>query len=416
MQTGNSTPSSRKAKAKEGDTPKADDTRTTPGKPSKDFPLFLHRNGQWAKKVRGRLLYFGTDSTEARDRWLAEREYWLAGRRPPPVLDPDALTLERLVNLFCESKESKVKTGHISKRSYDDYHTECKRLVSILGRGTSVEHLTPDDFRILREKLAKGISAKTLTGRMTRAKSVFLFAERRGYVNGSMRAKMADEFDKPPKAVIEREKGDEVQAFEASEIRLLLANANHNLRAMILLAINGGLGNTDCAGLEISNLDFEEGWLRMRRRKTGKPRRVPLWKETIEALRVALEHRPEPSEPTQCVFITKMRNPYSCTARANPISAEFRKLRESEGIEGNRNFYALRHTFQSVADSSKEFIAVKFIMGHLDNSISGQYREFISDERLRAAVDYVRAWLWPPEPKKKTAKKTTANKKSGGES
>jgi integrase len=413
MQAGNSTHSGRKAKAKAGDTRKNDDTRTTPGKPSKDFPLFLHRNGQWAKKVRGRLLYFGTEPFEARDRWLAEREYWLAGRRPPPVLDPDALTLERLVNLFCESKESKVKTGHISKRSYDDYNTECKRLVSILGRGTSVEHLTPDDFRTLREKLAKGVSAKTLEGRMTRAKSIFLFAERRGYINGSMRAKMADEFDKPPKAVIEREKGDEVKAFEASEIRLLLASANVNMKAMILLAINGGLGNTDCATLELGNLDLECGWLRMRRQKTGKPRRVPLWSETVQALRDVLEYRPEPSEPTQAVFITKMRNPYSCTTRANPISAEFRKLRESVGIEGNRNFYALRHTFQSVADSSREFIAVKAIMGHADHSISGQYREFVSDERLSAAVDYVRAWLWPSEPKK-TAKKTPAKGKKGG--
>ena len=45
-----------------------------PGKPSPDFPLFAHHNGQWAKKIQGRLRYFGPweDANAALQRYEKE--------------------------------------------------------------------------------------------------------------------------------------------------------------------------------------------------------------------------------------------------------------------------------------------------------------------------------------------------------
>ena len=34
--------------------------RTKPSKPHADYPHFAHATGKWAKKVRGRMYYFGT--------------------------------------------------------------------------------------------------------------------------------------------------------------------------------------------------------------------------------------------------------------------------------------------------------------------------------------------------------------------
>ena len=47
--------------------------RTQDRKIPSGFPLFLHRNGQWAKKVRSRLRYFGTDRDEALRRWIEQK-------------------------------------------------------------------------------------------------------------------------------------------------------------------------------------------------------------------------------------------------------------------------------------------------------------------------------------------------------
>ena len=60
------------------------------------------------------------------------------------------------------------------------------------------------------------------------------------------------------------------------------------------------------------------------------------------------------------------------------------------------NFYALRHTFETIGGESRDQVAVDHIMGHAREDMASVYRERISDDRLRAVADYVRTWLWPP--------------------
>ena len=95
--------------------------------------------------------------------------------------------------------------------------------------------------------------------------------------------------------------------FQADTIRAMIEGAGSQLRAMIYLGINCGLGNNDCAMLPMKALDLKKGWLDFGRPKTGIPRRCPLWKETVAALREALAKRPTPKDPahTERFFITK---------------------------------------------------------------------------------------------------------------
>ena len=39
---------------------------------SDKFPLTLHKTGQFCKKIRGKLYYFGTDKTVALERYLEQ--------------------------------------------------------------------------------------------------------------------------------------------------------------------------------------------------------------------------------------------------------------------------------------------------------------------------------------------------------
>jgi integrase len=181
------------------------------------------------------------------------------------------------------------------------------------------------------------------------------------------------------------------------------------MRAMVLLGLNAGFGNTDVASLPQSALNLKTGWITFPRSKTGIQRRIPLWPETVAELKAAIAVRPSPADPADdgLVFLTERgtrfvrlqpsRTKENHTATINAVARRFEKLLKTLGMAGNkgRNFYSLRHVFETVAGECADQVAVDAIMGHADPSMGANYRHGISDDRLRKAVGTVRSWLWP---------------------
>jgi integrase len=186
--------------------------------------------------------------------------------------------------------------------------------------------------------------------------------------------------------------------FTADEVRRLVVAAGVPLKAMLLLGVNCGFGNSDCGNLPQSALDLANGWINFPRPKTGINRRCRLWPETIAAIEAALAKRPVPKDPAhaELLFITKSGRPWAKDIDDSPVTKETSKLLHKLKINGRKGlgFYTLRHVFRTVADESKDQPAVDFIMGHEVPHMSSVYRETISDARLKAVSDHVRAWLF----------------------
>src|SRR5262249_52435025 len=114
-----------------GNTVKPAYGREKPAKPSPEFPLFAHNNGQWAKKIRGRLCYFGSwvdTSADTRSdhgagaalaKYLEEKDDLHAGRTARP--DPAALTVKDACNAFLNHKQDKVDAGELSPNTWAKY-------------------------------------------------------------------------------------------------------------------------------------------------------------------------------------------------------------------------------------------------------------------------------------------------------
>ena len=126
-----------------------------PRKPYTDFPLFSHATKRWAKKIRGKLHYFGpwNDPDGALRKYLDQRDDLHAGREPRST--EGELTIRDLANRFLTAKKQLLDAGEITNPTFLDYHSTCGRIVRVFGRTRLVEDLASKDFEKLRADIQK---------------------------------------------------------------------------------------------------------------------------------------------------------------------------------------------------------------------------------------------------------------------
>jgi integrase len=377
-----------------------------PSKPYPDFPLFPHATGRWAKKIRGKLHYFGawSEPDAALQKYLDQKDDLYAGRTPRA--SGEGLTLRDLCNRFLTTKKHALDAGELSMASWGDYYRCCERLLAAFGKNRLVEDLRPEDFEKLRVGFAKNWGPVRIGNEVNRTRIVFNYAWKNGLL--SKPVLFGEFFKRPSKKTLRKEKAKKgLRMFEAAEIRRMLAAAGQPLQTMILLGCNCGYGNSDIGNLPLSALDLDAGWVNFPRPKTGIGRRCLLWRETIQALRewLAIRLAAVKEEHAELVFLTSRGDTWAKQGYLdddgtpknlsdNPLSKETAKLLKRLGINGQRNFYALRHTFETIGGESRDQVAVDAIMGHAREDTASVYRERISDERLQAVTDHVRQWLF----------------------
>lgn len=362
--------------------------------------LFWHAAGYWSKKIRGQMKYFGRGSyAEALDLYKSQASDLHAGRQARDPADPDHLTVHLLCAKFLTTKLADVKTGELSQRSLDDYAATCRLVQKAFTKGRLVSDLGPDDFEKLKKRMSRTWGPVRLGNEMNRVRIIFSY----GYKNRLIDRPMVfgEGFKRASKKTLRKHRTARgPKMFEADEVRSMLDAAGQPLKTMILLGLNCAMGNSDVASLPTSALDLEGGFLNFPRVKTAIDRRIPLWPETVAAVREWLTVRPAPSDEKHAglLFITKYGGPWSISNRS--LSNETRKLLDSLEINGHRNFYCLRHTFQTVADECGDFIAVRKIMGHAtNNDIGDVYRERVGVEARRLCMTAAAERIVAPDPR-----------------
>src|SRR5262249_47668347 len=153
-----------------------------PEKPSPDFPLFAHAAGVWAKKIRGRLHYFGpwSDPGGALKKYLEQKDALHAGRKPREATE--GTIVHELVNRFLNQKQALVDVGELAPRTWRDYKEACDEVVAAFGKRRLLADIDPDDFAALRNALAEKWGPHRLSKTIQFVRCVFKFAFEAGLV------------------------------------------------------------------------------------------------------------------------------------------------------------------------------------------------------------------------------------------
>lgn len=132
-------------------------------------------------------------------------------------------------------------------------------------------------------------------------------------------------------------------------MRELLNIADVKWKAILLLCLNGGLGNSDIARVRLHHVGG--AWLDLERGKTGIDRHIPLWPETQAAIQAAIASRHNP-KGLDWMFLSKHGGPLVVVrelgTHTDLLSEGFSRVAKLAGIYRSRmGLYWCRHTFQT---------------------------------------------------------------------
>ena len=320
--------------------------------------------GKWGRRVEGKLTRVPGDGWEDALREYKEVADDLHAGRTLRVKG-NGLTVADLCNRFLTAKLWKQEAGEIGTRAFTEYKETTDLIVSGFGANRLVDDLAVDDFESLRAAMARQWGPVQLANAITRVRSVFKYGTDNGLIEKTVR--FGSEFRKPDQSVLRRHRAKTGERmFSAAEVRSFvegvmvpggdrgpeLLRADPQLRAMILLGINAGFGNRDCATLPFSAADLDRGWINFPRPRTGIPR---------PSQSSAKRSPCGPSLPG-----SRSAGWFSSARRATPgfgtgerrtptrslsSSASWRSAYRA--IAPGLGFYVLSHTFRAVADAAR---------------------------------------------------------------
>ncbi len=298
-------------------------------------PLSFHKpTGQYYVTRGGRRIYLGTDREAATEKYH-RLALDVAVPEPPPAEAP--IFAKDLANRFLAAQEANWRNPRVTLKCYRDW----------LGRFLT-DHpklmagdLTVERFAAWKLSLRRrGYAAESINHYLSAVRAMYTFADDSSILNSAPRLKRIKN-ERPHQCG-----SAERPLYTAAEIRRLLDNADVQLKAMILLALNCGFGPKDLHDLKWSDIRGER--VTLPRSKTGVSQTFLLWAETQRALdevRQArlflverLKKRGRHRSDDGYVFVTYFWRAW----KKDSIAEQFRKLCKVSGVPCY-GIYRLRH-------------------------------------------------------------------------
>lgn len=366
--------------------------------------LTRHSKG-WVAKIGGKVKWLAPlDKPQlAMERYHQKMSLHLASVHAAPVVVNNNAALGQIGDLFLGAKVAKVDAGELKPRTLADYEKGIQFAVDHFGYDAVVLNIPTAGWQALRAKIAAKFDAHSQARYIGAIRAVSRWATINEYLDRPFR--FGTEFGLPSQRLLRQAKRDAGErTYTAAEVKKIRGVLTPIMDAIFLLALNGGIGNTDISNLERGNLDLAQKRIGFARSKTDVDRVIPLWPETIAAIRIAMDARPPASAErfASRIFLTPTGLPMvrdsfgedgKLTSSTDAIGMEFWK--QTSKLKLGRTFYDARRTFQTIGDEIGPPHAVLAIMGHAarGDDMSASYRQSIPYKSLEAIVMHVRKQL-----------------------
>lgn len=315
-------------------------------------------------------------------------------------------TLHEILNRWLLACRAQTIRDELGAGSYTDYQRSAKRIDAHIGH-LFTDEIGPDTIDQLYQHLHANHGDDAARRTMGHLRSAANEAEDRGWcapmrLGRKLMKKLASRPERKMKW----------RLYTPSEIRTILLACTlrirqakgdsyrepwEQLRAMILLALNGGYGARELSQLPRMVIDLDNALIDYERGKTGEDHKVPLWPETIRALRRVMRQRPD----DELVFRTRAGEPWSRQIKVihagkvrsvnhDNVAWAFNELVKPLGLKiKGQSFYKLKHLHATTGDAGGDIHASFVLTGHAVPGARGRYVA-VGLDRLRKLVDYLR--------------------------
>jgi len=274
----------------------------------------------------------------------------------------------------------------LSRNTLSAYRSDLLQLGEFLAqRGTTAERARHEDLAAFLDDLARGgearppVAATTLSRKVACVRSFYRHLRREGIIAHDPTADLRGP-RRPQRLprVLSRDEVNRLLAQPSGSEPLALRD-----RALLEVMYACGLRASEAVGLELGDVDLEEGLLRARG-KGSKERLVPVGRSALAALRVyCVAGRPQllgPRASTR-LFVSRRGDGLTRQGLYKIVQGHARRA----GLEDRMSPHTLRHTFAThLLAGGCDLRSLQEMLGHADLSTTQVYTH-LSADRLKDA-------------------------------
>ena len=108
---------------------------------SDKFPLTFHPTGQYCKKIKGKMYYFGSDKKEALQKYLDQATYLHGHQEDLSKPTKNHMTLKQLCDMYLKYQYSKLQANDLTASHHNEQINSLNKLMAFLGQTKNINNI-----------------------------------------------------------------------------------------------------------------------------------------------------------------------------------------------------------------------------------------------------------------------------------